>query len=101
MSVSGGLLSSSGDGPADWIATGHALARALLVLTARGFFNPNTTSDNIERLFSDADASFDGGAGSYDNLFAGIGDDCPEAEQALPVDTFPINITVRRRPRPN
>lgn len=32
-----GLLSSPGDGPADWIATGRALARVLLVLTAQGF----------------------------------------------------------------
>jgi len=32
-----GLLSSPGDGPADWIATGRALARVLLALTARGF----------------------------------------------------------------
>lgn len=32
-----GLLSSPGDGPADWIATGRALARLLLALTAQGF----------------------------------------------------------------
>ncbi|WP_347268502.1 hypothetical protein [Paracoccus sp. (in: a-proteobacteria)] len=32
-----GLLSSPGDGPADWIATGRALLRVLLVLTAHGF----------------------------------------------------------------
>ncbi len=32
-----GLLSSPGDGPADWTATGRALARVLLVLTAQGF----------------------------------------------------------------
>lgn len=32
-----GLLSSPGDGPEDWIAAGRALARLLLLLTARGF----------------------------------------------------------------
>jgi hypothetical protein len=32
-----GLLSSSGDEPADWTATGRALCRVLLALTARGF----------------------------------------------------------------
>ena len=32
-----GLLSSSGDGPADWVATGRSLVRVLLTLTAAGY----------------------------------------------------------------
>lgn len=70
------------------------------------FLDPRATTEDLDRMLSDRGllpgSVSDGGADSYDDLFAGLEDECPDAEQVTPEEAPApqINITVRRRSRP-